>query len=98
MLHFFHAWHRLNVVLSYDWFTGWGLCVHADVFRNSYFFLYQCYFSLLFYFQCGRSFDPRFLFTWPTARVAMDTVEDMADVCCGEVRIMYPLYCPPCEP
>lgn len=56
--------------------------------------LFFCFFS----FQCGRSFDPRFLFTWPTARVAMDTAEDMADVCCGEVRIMYPMYCPVCEP
>ena len=35
--------------------------------------------------QCGRSFDPRFLFTWPTARVAMDTVEDMVLMCCAEV-------------
>lgn len=33
--------------------------------------------------QC-RSFDPHFLYTWPTARVAMDTVEDMVSMCCAE--------------
>lgn len=36
------------------------------------------------YAMCGRSFDPRFLFTWPTAWVAMDTAEGMADICCAE--------------
>lgn len=29
------------------------------------------------YAMCGRSFDPCFLFTWPTARVAMDTAQEM---------------------
>lgn len=36
------------------------------------------------YAMCGRSFNPRFLFTWPTAQVAMDTVEDMVSMCCAE--------------
>jgi len=36
-------------------------------------------------FQCGRSFEPRFLFTWPTAQVAMDTAENMVDICVVEV-------------
>ncbi|KAL9951122.1 hypothetical protein ACROYT_G043726 [Oculina patagonica] len=39
------------------------------------------------YAMCGRSFDPRFLFTWPTARVAMDTVEDMVSMCCAEHEV-----------
>ena len=36
-------------------------------------------------FQCGRSFEPRFLFAWPTAQVAMDTAENMVDICVAEV-------------
>ncbi|XP_022804245.1 methylcrotonoyl-CoA carboxylase beta chain, mitochondrial-like [Stylophora pistillata] len=36
------------------------------------------------YAMCGRSFDPHFLYTWSTARVAMDTVEDMVSMCCAE--------------
>lgn len=39
------------------------------------------------FFQCGRSFDPHFLFTWPTAWIAMDTAEGMADICCAEVIV-----------
>ncbi|XP_020632800.1 probable methylcrotonoyl-CoA carboxylase beta chain, mitochondrial isoform X1 [Orbicella faveolata] len=39
------------------------------------------------YTMCGRSFDPHFLFTWPTARVAMDTVDDMVSMCCAEQEV-----------
>ncbi|KAK2569525.1 Methylcrotonoyl-CoA carboxylase beta chain [Acropora cervicornis] len=39
------------------------------------------------YALCGRSFDPHFLFTWPTATVAMDTVKGMAERCCFESGI-----------
>ena len=45
-----------------------------------------------FFFQCGRSFNPRFLFTWPTAQVAMDTVEDMVSMCCAEVSLFWFLW------
>ena len=75
-----------------------GVCVYTLMYCVIAIFFVSMLFFSSFYFQCGRSFDPRFLFTWPTARVAMDTVEDMADVCCGEVRIMYLIYCPVCEP
>lgn len=40
------------------------------------------------YALCGRSFDPHFLFTWPTATVAMDTVKGMAERCCFESGIV----------
>ncbi|KAK3709435.1 hypothetical protein QZH41_020421, partial [Actinostola sp. cb2023] len=30
------------------------------------------------YTMCGRSFSPRFLYTWPSAHVAMDTVDNLA--------------------
>ena len=43
----------------------------------------------IYFFQCGRSFNPRFLFTWPTAQVAMDTVEDMVSMCCAEVSLFW---------
>ncbi|XP_031561155.1 methylcrotonoyl-CoA carboxylase beta chain, mitochondrial-like [Actinia tenebrosa] len=29
------------------------------------------------YAMCGRSFDPSFLYTWPSAKVAMDTVDNL---------------------
>ena len=31
------------------------------------------------YAMCGRSMSPRFLFTWPTARVSIDSVENMRE-------------------
>ena len=39
------------------------------------------------YLQCGRSFDPRFLYTWPTARVAMDTPENLAEKSVTQVSV-----------
>lgn len=34
--------------------------------------------------MCGRSFDPRFLYTWPTAQVAMDSTEELTKICCTQ--------------
>ena len=31
------------------------------------------------YAMCGRSMGPRFLFTWPTARVSADSVDEMRE-------------------
>lgn len=53
--------------------------------RNPFYYLINISHCPNFFLKCGRSFDPRFLFTWPTARVAMDTVDDMVSMCCAEV-------------
>ena len=40
-------------------------------------------------FQCGRSFDPRFLFCWPNAKIGM---EDPKHICDTLLQVSTRLY------
>ena len=78
---------------NYQRFSGHILdVVHFVPFHIIWSYSLEFYFHLFIFFQCGRSFNPRFLFTWPTAQVAMDTVEDMVSMCCAEVSLFWFLW------